>query len=96
VRILKHSWDLEIVACGALGACRFDGLRKHLGISRKVLSERLKVLTEAEILKRRQYQNAPDRFEYLLTDKGRDLLPVHVAIMEWHERWQPDAGESNE
>jgi hypothetical protein len=42
--ILKRSWDLEIVACGALGVCRFDDLQKHLGISRKVLSERLKVL----------------------------------------------------
>jgi DNA-binding HxlR family transcriptional regulator len=66
--------------------------KKHLGISRKVLSESLKVLAEVEILERRQYQTRPDRFEYLLTDKGRDLLPIHLAIMEWHERWQQCAG----
>ncbi|MFL6107817.1 MAG: winged helix-turn-helix transcriptional regulator [Marmoricola sp.] len=94
--ILKRSWDLEIVACGALGVCRFDDLQKHLGISRKVLSERLKVLTEADVLERCQYQAAPDRFEYLLTDKGRDLLPIHVAIMEWHVRWRQRAGDSSE
>jgi DNA-binding HxlR family transcriptional regulator len=79
-----------------LGVCRFDDLQKHLGISGKVLSERLKVLTEVEILERRQYQTRPDRFEYLLTDKGRDFLPIHLAIMEWHERRQQCAGDSNE
>lgn len=88
MNIFKRSWDLEIVAQGALGVCRFDDFQRHLGISRKVLSERLKWLTGAEILERRKYQSAPDRYEYLLTDKGRDLLPILAAMMQWEERWE--------
>lgn len=88
MNVFKRSWDLEIVAQGALGVCRFDDFQRHLGISRKVLSERLKRLTDADILERRKYQSAPERYEYLLTDKGRDLLPILAAMMQWEERWE--------
>ena len=84
----KSSWDLEIVAQGALGVCRFDDFQRQLGISRKVLSERLKWLTGAEILERRKYQSAPERYEYLLTDKGRDMLPILEAMTQWEKRWE--------
>lgn len=87
MNVLRRSWDLDIVAQGALGVCRFDDFRRNLGISRKVLSERLKWLTAAGVLERRRYQRAPDRYEYLLTDKGRDLLPVLAAMTHWEERW---------
>lgn len=88
MKVFKRSWDLDIVAAGPLGICRFDDLQRHLGISRKVLSERLKWLTDARVLERRKYQNAPDRYEYLLTDKGRGLLPVLAAMKQWEERWE--------
>lgn len=88
MNILRRSWDLDIVAQAALGVCRFDDFRRHLGISRKVLSERLKCLTAGGILERRKYQSRPDRYEYLLTDKGRDLLPVLAALTQWKERWE--------
>ncbi len=86
--IFKRSWDLEIVAQGARGVCRFDDFQRHLGISRRVFSERLKSPTGAEILARHQYQSSPDRYEYLLTDKGRDLLPLLVAMVQREKRWQ--------
>lgn len=89
MNILRRSWDLEIVAQGTLGVCRFDDFQRHLGISRKVLAERLKWLTGAEILERRKYQSGPDRYEYLLTAKGRDLLPILEAMRQWEERWEP-------
>jgi len=87
LNLFRRSWDLEIVALGARGVCRFDDFQRHLGISRKVLSERLRWLTGAEILERRKYQSAPDRYEYLLTDKARDLLPILEAMTQWEERW---------
>jgi DNA-binding HxlR family transcriptional regulator len=87
VDVFKRLWNLDIVAVAALGVCRFDDLQRQLGISRKVLSERLKWLTRAEVLERRKYQCAPDRYEYVLTDKGRDLLPILTAMKQWQERW---------
>ena len=88
MRVLRSSWDLGIVALGARGVCRFDDLQRQLGISRKVLAERLKELVAEEVLDRRKYQDLPERHEYLLTAKGRDLLPIHAALMAWRERWE--------
>ena len=88
MNVLRCSWDLEIVALGDLGACRFDDLQRQLGISRKVLSERLKWLVEVEILERRKYHDSPARYEYQLTVKGRELLPIHAAVLQWRERWE--------
>jgi DNA-binding HxlR family transcriptional regulator len=87
VDVFQRSWNLDIVAAGARGVCRFDDFQQQLGISRKVLAERLKWLTGAEILVRSKYRSAPDRYEYLLTDKGRDLLPILTAMKQWEERW---------
>jgi DNA-binding HxlR family transcriptional regulator len=88
VSVFKNPWDLKIVAKGSLGVCRFDDLQRHLGISRKVLSARLKRLTGAGVLERRRYQTRPDRYEYLLTDKGRELLPILAAMVQWEARWE--------
>ena len=88
MNVLRRSWDLEIVAQAALGVCRFDDFQRNLRISRKVLSQRLKWLVGAEILERRKYQSAPERYEYLLTDKGRELLPILAAMTQWEKRWE--------
>lgn len=95
MNLLRRSWDLEIVALAACGVCRFNEIQRRLGISRKVLSERLKSLTGAEVLERRKYRRAPDRFEYLLTRKGRDLLPILEAMMRWEARWEGGAAEAS-
>ena len=52
-----------------------------------VLAERLRRLTREGVLERRQYQERPARYEYLLTDKGRDFFPVIAAIVRWGDRW---------
>ncbi|MDG4825090.1 helix-turn-helix domain-containing protein [Asanoa sp. WMMD1127] len=66
---------------------RFEDLKRDLGISRKVLAERLGRLLEKEILRRHQYSDRPPRFEYLLTEKGLDLCAVLLAAMAWGDRW---------
>lgn len=79
-------WTLLVVRDVAGGAHRFDGLQRELGISRKVLTERLAWLVEHEVLERRPYSDRPPRHEYHLTDKGRGLLPVLVALQDWGTR----------
>jgi len=89
VNVFTSRWDLELVAHAYLDVARFDDFQQSLGISRQVLAQRLKAMVAEGILMRQQYQSRPDRFEYKLTAKGRDLLPVVVAMLRWSERWRP-------
>jgi DNA-binding HxlR family transcriptional regulator len=85
--ILGEWWTLLIVRDAFFGVRRFDDFVADLRISRNVLTDRLDTLTGHGILERRRYQQLPDRHEYVLTDKGRDLFPVLMALMSWGDRW---------
>lgn len=63
---------------------------RDLGIARNVLTDRLNRLVAAGAMERRQYEEHPPRFEYRLTAKGRDLLPVILTMMHWGDTWQHD------
>ncbi|MGW2235865.1 winged helix-turn-helix transcriptional regulator [Streptomyces sp. NPDC001759] len=80
-------WTLLIVRDTARGVHRFDALQAELGVSRKVLTERLRLLVEADVLTRVPYQERPPRYEYRLTPRGRALLPVLVALQDWGDTW---------
>jgi DNA-binding HxlR family transcriptional regulator len=80
-------WSPLILRDVHLGITRFDELRRDLGISRKVLSERLERLVGHGLLERRSYSQRPPRHEYLLTQKGRELVDVLLAMMAWGDRW---------
>ncbi|WP_371679104.1 winged helix-turn-helix transcriptional regulator [Streptomyces sp. NBC_01276] len=86
-------WTLLIVRDTARGLHRFDELQRELGMSRKVLAERLKLLVEAGVLTRTPYQERPVRHEYRLTPRGRGLLPVLVALQDWGDAWILGEGE---
>jgi len=85
-------WTLLIVRNLFLGLRRFDELQQNLGIARNVLAARLEKLVEAGIAETRPYSERPPRHEYVLTDKGRDLFPVLVALMQWGDRHAPTPG----
>ncbi|MER5754643.1 winged helix-turn-helix transcriptional regulator [Streptomyces sp. NPDC002088] len=80
-------WTLLIVRDAARGVHRFDDLQRELGLSRKVLTERLRLLVEADVLTRVPYQERPVRHEYRLTPRGRALLPVLIALQDWGDAW---------
>ncbi len=65
------------------GMTRYDQLRTSLGIAPNILASRLAALTAAGLLEKRQYSERPPRFEYLLTDAGRDFIPILAAIGAW-------------
>ena len=87
LNIIGEWWTLLILRDIFFGIRRFDVLRKHLGISRKVLTARLNTLIENKILERVQYQQNPERYEYQLTERGHDLFPVIVTLMVWGDKW---------
>ena len=84
--VVGEWWSLLVVRDVAGGLHRFDELQAALGISRKVLTQRLGSLVEDRVLERRPYSEHPPRHEYHLTDKGRGLLPVLVALQDWGTR----------
>ncbi|OMI38955.1 HxlR family transcriptional regulator [Streptomyces sparsogenes DSM 40356] len=80
-------WSLLVLREIARGHVRFDRLAGELGVSRKVLSERLRTLTDHGVLERRPYQDRPPRYEYVLTERGHGLVPVLVSLQDWADRW---------
>ena len=94
LEIFSDPWSFAVLQEAFFGVRRFDGFQANLGISRGVLAKRLKHLVGHEILERRLYQERPQRFEYRLTERGRDMYPIFLELMRWGERWlEPDADE---
>ncbi|MGP3957260.1 winged helix-turn-helix transcriptional regulator [Nonomuraea sp. 3N208] len=87
VEIVGDWWTPLIIRDVYLGVSRFDDLVTDLGISRNLLTARLDYLVDQQILERRPYQERPPRHEYGLTEAGRDLVPVLMALMAWGNRW---------
>ena len=88
------SWTLMVVRELFLGVRRFEEIRVHTGMSPQLLARRLRELDAAGIVARRQYQDRPPRFEFVLTEKGLDLWPVIIALRGWGERWSRRAREA--
>ncbi len=87
-------WSLLIVRDVYLGVTRFDDLADDLGISRNLLTRRLRHLVDRGVLKREAYRMRPVRHDYRLAPAGLDLAPVVLALTAWGDRWvQPAEGQ---
>jgi DNA-binding HxlR family transcriptional regulator len=86
LEIVGERWTLLIVRDAFLGIRRFEEFQSSLGIARNVLTDRLNRLVEEGIFDRVRYSERPERFEYRLTAKGRELNIALTALREWGER----------
>jgi DNA-binding HxlR family transcriptional regulator len=86
LEIVGERWTLLIIRDVFLGLRRFDQLQESLGVARNVLTDRLNRLVEAGILERVRYSERPERFEYRLTPKGRELNVALTALRQWGDR----------
>ncbi len=87
VDVIGDKWSLMILRDAFYGVTTFSAFKDRLGITQAVLSSRLSALVEAQILKRVQPRENVERFEYRLTDRGRELLPVILSIVQWGDKW---------
>ena len=85
--IIGDPWTMLVLRDAFLGVRRFDDFHARLDVTRHLLADRLKKLVAEEVLQRVPYQERPRRYEYRLTEKGRDLFPVLMALMRWGDRW---------
>ncbi len=86
LELVGERWALLALREVFLGVRRFDAIQRNTGAPRDILSARLRKLLSAGLLERRQYQERPARFEYRLTEAGRDLLPVLLTLMDWGDK----------
>lgn len=87
-------WTPLILRDLGLGLTRFDDLAEDLGISRNLLTARLKNMVAAGLVGRRRYSDRPPRFEYFLEQPALELLPILMALTAWGDRFRsPSKGQ---
>src|SRR6266545_4931172 len=86
LEVVGERWTLLVIRDVGIGHHRFDELLERLGIASNVLTDRLNRLVEAGVLQRIRYNERSFRFEYPLTEKGRELGVALLALMQWGDR----------
>lgn len=92
--VIGEGWSILIIREAFLGTRRFEEFQGRLGIARNILTTRLKKLCANEILDRVPVKEGAKRHEYILTRKGKDMMPLLVALTQWGDKWV--YGENNE
>jgi DNA-binding HxlR family transcriptional regulator len=87
LEILGERWSLLAVREIGYGVHTFAKIAGYTGASRDILADRLRKLEGAGIIERRPYSEHPPRYEYHLTQAGRELFPVMLALREWGDKW---------
>jgi len=87
VDLLGNRWTQMVLATIFQKKGRYDEIQQELKIATNILADRLKRLVDQGILQRRLYREAPDRYEYVFTPKGRDLYPIIMALNQWGDKW---------
>ncbi|MEM7413105.1 MAG: helix-turn-helix domain-containing protein [Myxococcota bacterium] len=88
--VVGDPWTLLFLREAFTGTTRFEDFLSGTGASRAIATERLGDLVAHGVLERREYLEAPRRYEYLLTPMGRDLLPVILTLVQWGDAWLSD------
>ncbi|MFP5449758.1 MAG: winged helix-turn-helix transcriptional regulator [Alphaproteobacteria bacterium] len=86
-QVLGDRWTSHVIASAFMGRRRFGDLQSALGIAPNILSDRLARLVDLGVLRKILYQDKPQRWEYRLTDQGRDLYPLIAELNRWGDRW---------
>ena len=92
LQVFGEKWTLLIIRESFYGATRFEQFHRVLQCPRNLLSERLTLLVDEGILERSEYREPGSRArnEYRLTDQGRELVPILLALMHWGDRHKAD------
>lgn len=93
LEVVGERWSLLIIRDALFaGSTRYSDFQRSLGIATNILKDRLDGFVDAGIMRRHRYSKQPVLFEYVLTDKGRDLAPALIALTEWGDRWAAPNG----
>ena len=90
IELFGDRWATLIVRACFTGITRFDEIQRDTLMASNILADRLERLKAQGIILARPYSGHQDRFEYKLTEKGRDLYPVLLALLQWGDVWYAD------
>jgi DNA-binding HxlR family transcriptional regulator len=94
LNLIGEKWSLLAVREISLGNKRFDAIARNTGAPRDRLAARLRTLETAGVIERRQYSDHPPRYEYELTEAGRELRVVLQGLRAWGDKWAVDTPPS--
>ena len=83
VDVLGDSWNVLILREAFYGRSRFDEFIAELGIPSNTLTRRLQEMVDGGLLEKKLYSEHPPRYQYVMTERGRDLRPVLLTLMAW-------------
>lgn len=87
INLVGDRWTANIIALSFHGLTRFDEFHGELPVATNILSDRLRLLVGEGVFQQVAYQQRPLRHAYELTDKGRDLFPWFLALLQWGDKW---------
>jgi DNA-binding HxlR family transcriptional regulator len=87
MEVVGDRWSILILREAYYGVKRFDEFEYYVGIAPNILSTRLKKLVDAGVMTRVPLPEHAGRYEYLLTEKGRDFFPAYLALKKWGDDW---------
>lgn len=87
INIVGDRWTSNVIALSYHGLNRFDQFHRELPVATNILSDRLRFLVEEEVFVQVAYQQRPLRYEYHLTEKGGELFPWFITLLQWGDKW---------
>jgi len=87
VNIVGDRWTANVIALAFHGLTRFDEFHRELPVATNILSDRLRLLVEQGVFVQHAYQQRPQRFEYHLSERGEDLYPWFLSLLQWGDKW---------
>lgn len=87
INIFGDFWTSRVVAAAFFGIRRFNDMCDFLGIATNILTNRLEMLQDLNVLTRSECDGASKRFEYRLTEKGKALFPSVITMSQWGDKW---------
>lgn len=96
ISLLSQRWTALVIYQLLLGTQRFNEIQSSIGISGKVLSDRLKDLEYQGVVKREVIPETPVIIEYSLTEKGQSMEPILRTIENWSQLWVKEESDSTE
>jgi DNA-binding HxlR family transcriptional regulator len=85
--VVGDRWSILILREAYYGTRRFDEFEYFIGVAPNILSNRLKRFVDAGIMERVPLPEHSTRYQYVLTDKGRDFFPAYLALKRWGDDW---------